>query len=124
MSTSISECACGCDGKNGAAISPAPEVGREKRDLPPSRKNNNNNNQQVEYASQHTPIGDRSTLSVASTSTNSRLEMRPSSNYHNNKSSRRNDILKASHMPSGLSVESDPEMESCSVSAVAKTIAD
>jgi hypothetical protein len=118
VSSTISECACGCDGKNGAAISPAPD-GREKRDSPPPRNNTNGNHHQVELSSQHTPIGDRSTFSVAS-STN-RFEMRPSSNH---KSNRRNDILRASHMPSGLSVESDPEMETSSVSAVAKTIAD
>jgi len=106
MSNSISECGCGC---GNATVSPAPVEGREKRDSPPRKM--------VEMASDNTTV-EGSTGGRGFSSSPNRFEMRPPVKY-----SKRQE-LKATHMPSGLSVESDPEVDTCTVAAVATTIAD
>jgi hypothetical protein len=102
VSSSVAECGCGCGTKNNAAVSPAPA---EKRDSPPY--------QSVEMAgSEHTSLQSHDHYPPYSSPTGARFEMKPSAKYK-----KRQDMLNASHLPSGLSVESDPEAST--VSAVA-----
>jgi hypothetical protein len=107
VSSSVAECGgCGCGAKNHAVVSPAPP---EKRDSPPF--------QAVEMAgSEHTSLhsSNNDLYNAAATGRMVGYEMKPSAKYK-----KRQDMLRASHLPSGLSVESDPEMETSTVSAVA-----
>ncbi|KAG7348131.1 hypothetical protein IV203_016836 [Nitzschia inconspicua] len=104
ISSSVAECSgCGCGTKNHAAVSPAPA---EKRDLPPRPGVEMAGSEQTSLQGSTDPYNPYSSCGP-------RFEMKPSSNY------KKQDMLKASHLPSGLSVESDPEMETSTVSAVA-----
>lgn len=65
--------------------------------------------------SEHTSLqGSIDPYSQYATGGGARFEMKPSGKYH-----KRQEMLKATNLPSGLSVESDPEVETSTVSAVA-----
>lgn len=102
VSSTITECGCGC--VKPAPVSPAPE----KRDSPPMHMNG------VELASDNTSLQDSYNDGFAN---KNKFEMKPSAKYNK----KRQDMIRYSHLPSGLSVESDPETMSvsASISAVA-----
>jgi hypothetical protein len=94
VSTAITECACGCS--KDTAVSPAP-LHTEKRDSPP--RNLQYEYDMVETAPHATPEG----------------KLAGYARYNNataESTKQQQDMLKHCNLPSGLSVEHDPEMES------------
>lgn len=86
VSSAVCESACGCGGTKNASVSPEPVQVSEKRDSPPR-------NLQYEYDMDMSMEG---------------TPERPKET----KRRERNEMMKYSHLPSGLSVEVDePEME-------------
>jgi hypothetical protein len=107
VSSSVAECAgCGCGNKNHASVSPAPA--KKQVTLP---------FQTVEISgSENASLQNSHNDTFAAATTGGRrpgYEMKPSAKYR-----KRQEMLRATHLPSGLSVESDPEMETSTVSVV------
>lgn len=103
VSTAISDCACGCGGRN-VPITPVPVTG-EKRDSPP-RNFQYEFDIRAEVSKEETPVKDQH-----------QRQQQPGRKADKSLSatsiSKRRDIMKNCNLPSGLSVEmSDPEMES------------
>ena len=93
VSATLSECACSC---GNTAITPAPPDYTEKRDSPPRGG--------VQYDDFVNP-----TLESAPATTP--VSKRPEIDVHDVGTSKRRQMLANCHLPSGLSVETDPEME-------------
>ncbi len=125
VSSSFTECACGCD--KHSSVTPVPKTDRllEKRDSPPRHKGGNNssnhngsshiNYDQVEMAPDPiTPV--RVSPSRVTSASPGKYSMSDDQSTVDTASrAKKADMLRQSHMPSGLSVESDPELEKTSV---------